>query len=62
MPVAGTVYPSAVATDVAGDVWVLGTFSGSVDFGDGVHTALSSPPPVTALDPFGYDVFLARYH
>lgn len=62
VPVDGTIYPSAVATDAEGDVWVLGTFSGSVDFGDGLHTAHPSPPPMTALDPFGYDVFLARYH
>jgi outer membrane protein assembly factor BamB len=62
VPVDGTIYPSAVATDAGGDVWVLGSFSGSVDFGDGLHTAHPSPPPTTALDPFGYDVFLARYH
>ena len=62
VPVAGLVYPSAVATDVAGDVWVLGTFRGSIDFGDGLHTAYPAPPPKTALDPSGYDVFLARYH
>lgn len=62
VPVDGTVYPSSVATDAAGDVWVLGTFSGSVDFGDGLHTAHAAPPPMTALDPFGYDVFLVRYH
>jgi hypothetical protein len=62
VPVDGTIYPYGVATDPTGDVWVLGIFTGGVDFGDGLHTAHPSPPPVTALDPVGYDVFLARYH
>lgn len=62
VPVGGTIYARDAATDANGDVWVLGTFTGSVDFGDGLHPGHPMPPPVKPLDPTGYDVFLARYH
>ncbi|APR76791.1 Hypothetical protein A7982_02138 [Minicystis rosea] len=62
VPVDGTIYASEAATDAAGDVWVLGTFTGGVDFGDGFHAGHPVPPPVKPLDLTGYDVFLARYH
>lgn len=62
VPVSGTIYASDAATNDAGDVWVLGTFTGSVDFGDGLHPGHAVPPPMMPLDPTGYDVFLARYH
>ena len=63
VPVDGSVYPSSAATDAKGDVWVLGIFTGSVDFGDGLHTSATPPPPTgSPLDVTGYDVFLVRYH
>lgn len=62
VPFEATVFPSAVATNASGDVWVLGTFTGSADFGDGLHAGHPQPPPKSWMDPTGYDVFLARYH
>lgn len=58
----GAVHPRAAATDGAGDVWVLGELTGSVDFGDGLHTAVPVPPSTPPPAPLGYDIFLARYH
>lgn len=62
VPFAGTVSSGNIATSADGSVWILGEFTGSVDFGDGLHTAHPPPAPMmSALDPAGYDVFLVRY-
>jgi hypothetical protein len=56
------IHQEVVATSATGDVWVLGTFTGSADFSDGLHAGHAQPPPKSWMDPTGYDVFVAPYH
>ncbi len=53
-------YAYAVATDLAGDVYVAGVFSGTIDFGGGPLTAtvdVPAPPPGYSA---GSDAFLVK--
>jgi hypothetical protein len=60
VPSTSTVVASGVSTNNAGSVWLLGAFTGPIDFGDGAHPGhpISNAQPG---DPTGYDVFLARF-
>src|SRR5262249_38304399 len=50
-------WASSVAVDRAGNVFVVGTFEGNVDFGTGPLTAKGKSIFVTKLDPAGHGIW-----
>ncbi len=56
---------TAIAADAAGNVYIAGTFQGTVDFGGGPLTAAMAAPAsdvfLLKLDPFGNHVFSKRF-